>query len=318
MTTKIVSVHPETPVRDVARALFTNRVSAVPVIDLNEVPIGIISEGDLVTRSQTDREERRDWWLSLLAEGEHLNEDFLSYTRADRRVAHQIMNAPVVTVSEDTALSEVARVLTEYRIKRVPVLREGRIVGIVSRADLVRAMTGSGANSAGHVPFASAESALPPVRPPAAPLPAAGLGGFSVNIFHELMADYEHAEAQRKAALRLAEANRRRALAKDLIDHHIEDDSWRAMLHDARQAAEHGDKEYMIFRFPSELCSDGGRAINAPEPIWPETLRGEAAEIYLRWERDLKPAGFHLSARVLEFPGGMPGDIGMFLVWGTE
>ena len=52
------------------------------------------------------------------------------------------------------------------------------------------------------------------------------------------------------------------------------------------------------------------------EPRWPGTLRGEAAEIYLRWERDLKPHGFHLSARVLDFPGDLPGDIGLFLVWG--
>jgi hypothetical protein len=64
------------------------------------------------------------------------------------------------------------------------------------------------------------------------------------------------------------------------------------------------------------LCTDGGRPVNAPLPGWPETLRGEAGEIYLRWKRDLKPSGFHLVARVLDFPGGMPGDIGLFLVWG--
>jgi hypothetical protein len=68
-------------------------------------------------------------------------------------------------------------------------------------------------------------------------------------------------------------------------------------------------------RFPSQLCSDRGRAINVSEPDWPATLCGEAAEIYLRWEHDLKPSGFHLAARVLDFPGGMPGDIGLFLVW---
>ena len=72
----------------------------------------------------------------------------------------------------------------------------------------------------------------------------------------------------------------------------------------------------MLLRFPSQLSSDGGRAINVMEPRWPGTLRGEAAEIYLRWERDLKPHGFHLTARVLDFPGGIPGDIGLFLVWG--
>ena len=71
----------------------------------------------------------------------------------------------------------------------------------------------------------------------------------------------------------------------------------------------------MLLRFPSAVCSDGGRAINVTEADWPTTLRGEAAETYLRWERDLKPRGFHLTARVLDFPGGVPGDIGLLLVW---
>jgi hypothetical protein len=88
------------------------------------------------------------------------------------------------------------------------------------------------------------------------------------------------------------------------------------MLHNARQAAESGFKELILLRFPSQLCSDGGRAINAAEHDWPATLRGEAAELYLRWERELKPNGFRLAARVLDFPGGMPGDIGLFLLWG--
>ena len=88
------------------------------------------------------------------------------------------------------------------------------------------------------------------------------------------------------------------------------------MLHKAREAAQHGQKEFMLLRFPHDLCSDGGRAVNVPEPDWPKTLRGEAAEVYLRWERELKDRGFRLAARVLDFPGGFPGDIGLFLVWG--
>ena len=59
-----------------------------------------------------------------------------------------------------------------------------------------------------------------------------------------------------------------------------------------------------------------GRAINAPDPDWPTSLQGEAAEMYLRWERELRPRGFHLVARVIDFPEGMPGDIGLYLIWG--
>ena len=80
--------------------------------------------------------------------------------------------------------------------------------------------------------------------------------------------------------------------------------------------AESGDHEFLLLRFPSQLCADGGRAINSDLLDWPATPRGEAAELYLRWERDLRPGGFLLDARVLDYPVGMPGDIGLFLVWG--
>jgi hypothetical protein len=70
-----------------------------------------------------------------------------------------------------------------------------------------------------------------------------------------------------------------------------------------------------LLRFSSQLCSDGGPAVNGGEPDWPSTLRGEAVEIYLRWERDLKSHGFRVAASVLDFPDGMPGDLGLSLTW---
>jgi hypothetical protein len=100
------------------------------------------------------------------------------------------------------------------------------------------------------------------------------------------------------------------------IGAHLSDESWRKLLHEAHIEAQQDAKEFMLLRFPSEVCTDGGRAINAPDLDWPTTLRGEAAEIYLRWRRDLQPQGFHLAARVVDFPDGIPGDIGRFLVWG--
>jgi hypothetical protein len=143
-----------------------------------------------------------------------------------------------------------------------------------------------------------------------------GQVGVMATDFQRLVADFEQTEVQhREEAGREAAEQRRRRVA-ELIDRHVSDERWRNLLHRARGSAEHGRKECMLLRFPSQLCSDGGRAINATEPGWPATLRGEAAEIYLRWERDLKPRGFHLAARVLEFPGGMPADIGLFLAWG--
>ena len=91
-----------------------------------------------MARNEADREARRDWWLTLLAEGEALNANFLGSLRTLEQCAHDVMTAPVVSVVEDTELAEIGSLLITHRIKRVPVLRDGRIVGIVSRADLLR------------------------------------------------------------------------------------------------------------------------------------------------------------------------------------
>jgi hypothetical protein len=81
------------------------------------------------------------------------------------------------------------------------------------------------------------------------------------------------------------------------------------------RAAEAGQTEVQVYRFPNELCSDRGRRINNSEPDWEKTLEGRAKAGYEFWHDHLRPLGFHLKAEVLEYPGGMPGDIGFFLTW---
>jgi CBS domain len=276
---------------------------------------------------------RRDWWLALLAEGTELSEDFIKSLRRPERTAREVMSAPVVTIEEDTEAGEIARLLADYRIKRVPVIREGKLVGIVSRADLLRALAAEQAEARPSAAGAPAHGLLGGLSEwveqveehflhdrgasaPAAPRPAAPAGGVAADDFRGLVTDFARREAEHEDETRRAAAQQRRQRAEELIDRHVSDENWRALLHQARQAAEHGSSEWLLLRFPSQLLSDGGRAVNAPLPDWPKTLRGEAAELYLRWERELKPHGFGLSARILDFPDGMPGDVGLFLVWG--
>jgi CBS domain-containing protein len=219
--------------------------------------------------------------------------------------------------------------LTEHRIKRVPVVRGGRVVGIVSRADLLRAMTAEESAPArpkaapiGRDIFAQLDHRFfhpehhAAAAPTAAQSPSAAEKPLEAEDFRHLVADFRHQETEHQREARRAAAAQRQEAAKELIGQHISDDNWRALLHQARQAAEKGAKEFLLLRFPREVLSDGGRAVNAPEPDWPQTLRGEAAEIYGHWQRDLQPHGFGIAARVLDFPGGMPGDIGLFLIWG--
>jgi CBS domain-containing protein len=329
MTLEVVSVRPDTPTREIAKILRDHEISAVPVVDAGGAPVGMVSEGDLIGRDEADREARRDWWLTLLAEGEALDAEFVASLRTPDRTARDVMASPVITVGEEAEVSEIARLLTVHRIKRVPVLRDGRMVGIVSRADLVRALAAeepkaAAANGGGMLAEAFAgldhrfrHQQHPAEQPaPLAPPPASDGAGPTAADFRGLVADHEHKKLAHSQDLRRVAGEQRRERVAELIDHHISDENWRALLHQARQSAEQGEKEFMLLRFPSQLCSDGGRAINISEAGWPETLRGEAGELYLRWERELKPNGFPLGARFLNFPGGMPGDVGLFLVWG--
>ena len=334
MNKEVVSVSPDTPTREIARLLVANGISAVPVVDRSGMAIGMVSEGDLLGRGEADRQARRDWWLTLLAEGETLNPEFLASFGNAQLTARDVMTAPVVRITETTEASEIARLLQEYRIKRVPVVRDGRVVGIVSRADLLHAFglnhaeqhgSGVGARQQ-HGLLADVVTAIdrrfghqhdaPASGTPRETPPATAGAALTVADFRALNTDFEHQKVEHRHDKRQSAAEQNHRRVRELIDHHIGEEDWRSILHRAREAAARGEKEFMLLRFPADLSTDQGRAINVPLASWPETLRGEAAEIYLRWQRDLKPGGFHLAARVLSFPGGFPGDIGLFLVWG--
>lgn len=329
MTANVITARPDSSVAEIGRLLLDHGISAVPVVSDDGVPIGMVSEGDLLGRPPPERLARRDWWLAVVTGAQPLDDNFRAQVKATGRTAREIMTAPLVTVSETTGLGEIARLLAIHHIKRVPVLRDGRLVGIVSRADVLGtiALAQQHADPAAksHRGFLSGllgEYHLPAwetaAAHPASEQPDPARSGLSADNFRQLVEDYHNGETQHRDEARRAAANQRRQRVRELIDAHVSDDTWRAMLHHAREAAEAGQAECVALRFPSQLCIDGGRAINTAEADWPVTLRGEAAEIYLRWERDLKPRGFALSARVLEFPDGKPGDIGLFLAWGAS
>ena len=148
MTRNVVSVRKEIPICDVAQLLLEKHVSAAPVVDESGAPVGMVSEGDLIGRNDADRLARRDWWLALLAEGESLAPEFLATLKRPDRTAGEVMSKPVVTVDPDTDTGEIARLLGAHRIKRVPVVQQGRIVGIVSREDLLRTLAAEQTNRA--------------------------------------------------------------------------------------------------------------------------------------------------------------------------
>ncbi|MDE1147012.1 MAG: CBS domain-containing protein [Azospirillaceae bacterium] len=316
MTADVLTVTADTPVSRIATLLLDRGVSAAPVVDDHGAVIGMVSEGDLLDRGQEEAgEARRDWWLAWVAEGEQLPPGYLADAQKRERTARDIMAAPVITVDLNTDTADIARLLITHAIKRVPVILDGALVGIVSRADLLKVLAAEPAEKV-ETPhrtgfFHRAEKKAPPPAPEPVHEPL-----FSAADFRHLVGDFHDVHAREIVTQRKEALARRQDQVKTLIDHHVADHGWHRLLEEAHDAAVRGEKEFQLLRFPSELCSDGARAINVPEPDWPRTLRGEAAEIYQRWKHELQPAGFSLTARVLDFPNGFPGDVGLFLVWG--
>ncbi|HFD16842.1 MAG TPA: CBS domain-containing protein [Rhodospirillales bacterium] len=137
MTRNVVTVAPDTPVSEIARLLLEKRISGVPVVEPDGRLVGIVSEGDLMRRVEEGGARRGSWWLAMLGIPE---ERALEYVRTHGRHARDVMTRQVITVSPDTPIGKVARLLEEEHIKRVPVVEDGRLVGIISRADLLRAI----------------------------------------------------------------------------------------------------------------------------------------------------------------------------------
>jgi CBS domain-containing protein len=136
MTTNVMTVTPDTSVPEIAQLLIKHRISAVPVIDAAGRLVGIVSEGDLIHQGETGEGRRRSWWLHWLGD----DQAAVDYVKSHGVRASDVMTRTVVTASEDADLHDIARLLEERRIKRVPIVRDGRLIGVVSRADLIRGL----------------------------------------------------------------------------------------------------------------------------------------------------------------------------------
>jgi CBS domain-containing protein len=140
MSTPVVSVAPDTPVTEIAALLFKTRISGVPVLDKDRL-VGLVSEGDLLRRHEigTDRVKRGgSWWLRMFSADQTPAE----YVKSHGRFARDVMTREVVTVTPDTPVAKIASLLESRGIKRVPVMHDKQLVGIVSRANLVQALAG--------------------------------------------------------------------------------------------------------------------------------------------------------------------------------
>jgi CBS domain-containing protein len=321
MTKDVVSVLAGSSVRDVAILLLEKRISAVPVLAANLELLGMVSEGDLLGRSDTDRVARRDWWLTLLKDVPLQTETIAALAS---RPVEQVMRAPVLTIEARAPLHEIAEMLKVHDIKRLPVMQGDRMVGIVSRSDLVRAMATqipkpTRGESVGGLLSLFTGMMQTDVRP--ANASASALAAVAERLpvtagsFRELVTTAKQVgRDDAVAAKQLAAVERERQIETMLLEH-LDKQLWVKLLDRAQDAAAQGESSFELIRFPCDLCSDGGRKIDVAETDWPATLRGEAAEVYVRWERELRPGGFRLRAQIVEYLDGMPNSIALSLSW---
>jgi CBS domain-containing protein len=135
MPKDVVTVGSETTVGEIAALLVRHRISAVPVVSKGNHIIGIVSQTDLGHRSETGTEKRRKWWLDMFADSDSKARE---YIKSHGLRAGDVMTRFVVSVAKTASLSEVAEILDTHRIRQVPVMDDGKLVGMISRADLVR------------------------------------------------------------------------------------------------------------------------------------------------------------------------------------
>lgn len=137
MTQPVISVTPETTIAEAARLMLQHRVSGLPVVAGGSAVVGVLTEGDLLRRAELGTERRRPRWLELLIGPGRLAAD---YVDAHARRVGEVMSEDVVSATPQATLPDIVQLMEKHHIKRLPVIEDGRLVGIVSRANLVRAL----------------------------------------------------------------------------------------------------------------------------------------------------------------------------------
>lgn len=140
MTPAVVTASPEATIPELCRLMLQSRISALPIVDTKGEVVGLITEGDLLRRCESGTEKKRAAWVELFVSNSTLAAE---YVKSHGRKAKDIMTTEVVTVSESTPLRAIADLFEANGIKRVPVLREKRLVGMVSRANLLQSLVAS-------------------------------------------------------------------------------------------------------------------------------------------------------------------------------
>lgn len=137
MTVQPVSISPDASILEAIRVMLQRRFSGLPVVDASGALVGIVTEGDLLRRTETGTQRKRPRWIEFLIGPGRLATE---YVHASGRKVREVMSQDVQAVTGDTPLEEIVRLMERHQIKRLPVVDSGKLVGIVTRANLLRAL----------------------------------------------------------------------------------------------------------------------------------------------------------------------------------
>ena len=317
MTSPVATVGPDDSVRAAAEVMLRLHISGAPVVDKDGHPLGVVSESDFRFSDMATRQKQREAFVEILSGGQDMAAEYLEVLERQSETVQQIMATPAICVDEAASIVEAADLMSAHRIKRLLVLRGGVVVGVVTRADLLRF-------------FAPQKHVALPVTPEffetavqeakgggqASGKPAVVEPGVTAAELQNLVAEFERNMARMHSGAGKQAGETRKEQVRLLLKTPYTDHEFAHLMTQSREAARRGEASVPALVFPAALCTDGGRAINLPDPEWPATLQGKAADFFLRWDRQLRPLGFKLSARIVSFPDGFPGDAELALFWG--
>ena len=204
MVRDVITVHPDTDVAQAVALLSKHDVSALPVVDATGHLLGVISEADLLRRVEIGTDKHRPWWMEAVTGASVLAEEF---AKSHGKKVGELMTAEVVSATEDTSLAEIATLFERHRIKRVPITRDGKLVGVVSRSNLIQAL----ASVVGRTNGAETEDADRAIRRELLVRLEGqtwtGFGGRNIIVSHGVVHVWGlvDSEAERKALTALAE-----------------------------------------------------------------------------------------------------------------
>jgi len=317
MTSPVATVGPDESVRAAAEIMLRLHISGAPVVDRDGRPLGVVSESDFRFSDAATRQKQREAFIKILSGGQDMAAEYLDVLERQSETVAQIMAKPAICVDEEASIVEAADLMSARRIKRLLVLRGGVVVGVVTRADLLRFFAPQKHVALPVTPefFETAIQEAEGGKAAAAPVTVAQ-GDVTAEELQNLVAEFERNKSRMHADAGKQAGEARKEQVKLLLKTPYTDHELAHLMAKSREAARRGEASVPALVFPAALCTDGGRAINLPDPDWPATLQGKAADFFLRWDKQLRPLGFKLSARIVSFPDGFPGDAELALFWG--